>query len=281
VNVRVSPDFDETELPHDVREAFDHGVQESKAKLNPPDLRPGQSPTREDASRTDADPMAKLQSAIDRSFAGLRAPCAQFLDKRRSHHSAPAMTASARDDQEIEKPVSFSSDDDDSATIVTGGWIGPQWIQIGVFDRAATSEDKLRELWSKWPQETAGLSEKTESISRRGKVEHVALVGPFENLAEARAFCAKLKTLGSACNAKLTDASGAKKRSDLLGLRHRACAPDARRGASACREAAARDVGPPAPNKQSAPAGVLTQAKLVSGQSALDMDAGLRGRLTE
>lgn len=277
--VRAAPDIDETGLPRDIRVALDRGLQESKARLAAASARAERIPARDDATHSGGEQMAKLQSAMEGAFAELRAPCVQFLEKHKPRHAPPTQSASYEEPPSGDAPPNPGQETDPPAE-AAGDWVDPQWIQVGVFGREVASADKLRELRSRWPRETVGLTEKTESINRHGKMEHVALVGPFVSVAEARAFCEKLATLGSACKAQPSvSATSVRRRGVLLTSRRRGCG--AQRRAGACQSSVTGDrtlsrASNPAPRPSASPGAIP-----VSNQNAQDMDAGLRGRLTE
>ena len=279
VTLRFSPDLDETALPADIRAAYDRGVQETGAQFGSAAFRARQTQALGDAAKPAAERMARLQTAIDDSFASLRAPCARLTDKRRV---VRASVLPARDDP---KPALVASTPpsppaaEDAAAGLSADWPASQWLQIGVFQRDDASGQTLHTLRSQMPTETAGLSERTEAVDHDGQVRHIALVGPFVSPAQAQAFCDKLKAKGGDCSIRLTRTLGTPSKRPAPGVKlAKARAPSAH--------------GPgghgPAPRRMLAQAGAhrpppspLVQASLQPHQGLQAFQAGLRGRLTE
>ncbi len=272
MTVRFSPDLDETALPADIRGAYDRGVQETSAELAAASVHARESQALDDPARPADQRMAKLQAAIDDTFAGLRAPCARLVDKRR------VVLTPTRDELKpvVATPPQLTGAD--SAAGLSADWPASQWLQVGVFQRDDPSGATLRSLQSQMPDETTGLSERTEAVDHDGEVQHIALVGPFVSASQAQSFCDKLKANGGACSIRLTSTLVAPKKPSVA-------AKPARTRLSAARVAAhgaapARRVLAQAAAHRPAP-GPLVRTSLSSHQSSQDLRAGLRGRLTD
>jgi hypothetical protein len=197
VTFRPPPDFDETSLPVDIRAAYDRGADEAKARLSTAsDLRAG-------PGATGPERMAQLQSGIETAFAPLRTPCVKMIEARRLRR-APTGVMPVHNDQGAPNPAVAAAQGggDETPDGLAEGWDGREWIQIGVFNRADESGQSLTAFRERYAKEAQGLSEKTEDVSRGGKVTHIALVGPFASAADARAFCARLTARGETCSVR-------------------------------------------------------------------------------
>ncbi|MDR3506279.1 MAG: SPOR domain-containing protein [Caulobacteraceae bacterium] len=76
---------------------------------------------------------------------------------------------------------------------------GARWVQIGAFASIAIAEDRWRALQAALPAQTTGRSERTEPVPHGAGVLHRTLVGPFQDKAQAQAFCEVLKSRGYDC----------------------------------------------------------------------------------
>jgi hypothetical protein len=270
MTLRFSPDLDETALPADIRSAYDRGVQETGAELDAASFHARKSQALDDPARPAAQRMAKLQAAIDDSFAGLRAPCERLVDKRR------VVLAPARDEpKRVVAAAPPPPAAEDAAAGLSANWPASQWLQVGVFQRDDPAGETLRSLQSQMPDETTGLSERTEAVDHGGEVQHIALVGPFISGPQAQTFCDKLKAKGGTCSIRLTSTLGAPRKPSAGAKLAKARVSGARAAAHA--PAPAHRVLAQATPRRPLP-GPLVRASLSSHQS---LQAGLRGRLTE
>jgi hypothetical protein len=73
------------------------------------------------------------------------------------------------------------------------------WAQIGAFASTAIVQAKWAALRRSLPAETAGLTEKSETVSHGTATLQRVLVGPFAHHSQAEAFCATLQARGDAC----------------------------------------------------------------------------------
>lgn len=76
---------------------------------------------------------------------------------------------------------------------------GARWVQIGAVASTTIAGDKWRALRAALPAQTAGRSERTEPVPHGAGVLHRTLVGPFQDKAQAQAFCEALKSRGYDC----------------------------------------------------------------------------------
>jgi hypothetical protein len=79
---------------------------------------------------------------------------------------------------------------------------GAHWVQIGAFRDSRSAEERWRALRRLMPEETQGLSWRTEIIRAKSLVLHRALVGPFPASLDASAFCVKASRKGYVCIAR-------------------------------------------------------------------------------
>jgi len=256
---RISPDLNEADLPADVRLAFEQGVTEAKAKLGGAGARG--APLEASDGRAGSEAMAKAQAAIDGAFAPLRVQCARQVDVHPLRRPSPPRTV-ARDNvtptPTTMPAAAVAPGADDAVPGVLAAWDRPKWIQVGVFDRADASGAQLHGFRSGLSRQTAGLSERTEAVRSRGKVQHIAFVGPFSNLPQARAFCDRLTARGGACVVQPPTAPAAMKGR-----------PSPHDGAQT--RVADRSVPPARPSR----------ATLISNPGLSATDAGLRGRVVQ
>jgi hypothetical protein len=273
VTLRFSPDLDETALPADIRAAYDRGLQETGALFESQSFRDRQARAAADTAQPGADRMAGLQAVIDDSFSGLRAPCTRLIEKRRMARPAEPPTRDQPKIVSASAPTALAPQPDDpGAAGLSPDWPASQWLQIGVFQRGDASSDSFRALQSQMPAETAGLSERTEAVKRFGRVQHIALVGPFISPAQAQSFCDKLKAKGGDCSIRLTNTLGPQKKPPAWMKLVKARASMARLHGLAHRSLAQA-------SPRHAPAEPLERASLSARLQVVQ--AGLRGRLTE
>jgi hypothetical protein len=191
VAVELSPDLDETALPADLRVAYDHGLQEGKARL----AGPAETASQTDVDAPGAERMVQLQGALDAAFAPLRAPCASILTARRTRLAAPAAIPVALDDAPAAAAPAAQAVD--QAVDQGEAWVGSERIQVGVFNHPDASSAPAAD--------PAGAE-----AGAAGPGAHIALVGPFSGSTEARAFCAKVAAKGEACTVRPSAARIAK-----------------------------------------------------------------------
>jgi hypothetical protein len=254
ITPQAGADVDETALPPDVRQSLDRGLAEASAEFDKPANRDQRARILATASIPPTQRMATLQSALDTTFAGLRAPCVPIIEKYRADHVVvtPARPASlATTSTAPAEPFVYQGD---SPT-----WQGSQWIEVGVIERP-TGVGGSWDPKTQWPGETTGLSERTEIQNRSGKNRRVALLGPFIDSHQVHAFCVRLKAHGGACGGSVTRTLKAAQ-------------------LSAARRSAARRIAAQA--KGASPAAKTAPVTLASGQGVQDLTAGLRGRLSE
>ena len=85
------------------------------------------------------------------------------------------------------------------APLALRGEIGDgHWVQVGAFANAAAANRKWHDIQHTLPTQSAGRGVKIEPVSA-GKSLVRALVGPFQGLASAQAFCTGLKAHGGDC----------------------------------------------------------------------------------